>query len=199
MDLSRVNALAGKQLKAWREKLGLSTRAVRDMSRQIAREKQNEEFFLSHNWVTDIENGRFRPGMFRMYAISVIYRRNYTEVAALYGLQMGDLRRDMASIDLPKTHLVESLGEPESEAVSLPCRIQARFPIRANEPVGARRRKVGGRALGPLAASRPAHVDVRLCWPGGLHALSDHSARFSGADRFVAEKDQPRAVENRFR
>ena len=36
MDLNRVNALAGKQLKAWREKLGLSTRTVRDMSRQIA-------------------------------------------------------------------------------------------------------------------------------------------------------------------
>ncbi|MFY9801578.1 MAG: hypothetical protein WA211_02655 [Candidatus Acidiferrales bacterium] len=127
MDLSRVNALAGKQLKAWREKLGLSTRAVRDMSRQIATQHQNEEFFLSHNWVTDIENGRFRPGMFRMYAISVIYRHHYTEVASLYGLQMGDLRRDMASLHLPKTHLIESPGEPETEAVSLPVEFKPDF------------------------------------------------------------------------
>jgi transcriptional regulator with XRE-family HTH domain len=127
MNISGVNSLAGKRLKAWREKLGLSTRAVQAMSRQIATEHQNEEFFLSHNWVTDIENGRFRPGMFRMAAISVIYRRNYTEVASLYGLQMGELRRDMASIHLPKTHLVESLREPETEAVSLPIEFKPDF------------------------------------------------------------------------
>ena len=82
----------------WRERLGLSTRDVQAMSRQIASQKQNEEFYLSHNWVTDIENGQFRPGMFRMASISVIYSLRYTEVASHYGLQIGDLRRDMASI-----------------------------------------------------------------------------------------------------
>jgi hypothetical protein len=127
MDVSRVNALAGKQLKAWREKLRLSTREVQAMSRQIATDKHNEEFFLSHNWVTDIENGRFRPGQFRMYAISAIYGRNYTEVASLFGLEIGDLRHDMASIHRPKTHLLESLGEPEAEAVSLPVEFKPDF------------------------------------------------------------------------
>ncbi|MGC1594620.1 MAG: helix-turn-helix domain-containing protein, partial [Candidatus Acidiferrales bacterium] len=61
MNLTRVNVIAGRQLRAWREKVGLSTRAVTAMSREIASKHQNEEFFLSHNWVTDIENGRFMP------------------------------------------------------------------------------------------------------------------------------------------
>ena len=68
-----------------------------------------------------------RLHLFEGYTLSVIYGRNYTEVAALYGLQMGDLRRDMASIHLPKTHLLESLGEPDTEAVSLPVEFKPDF------------------------------------------------------------------------
>ena len=90
MDLSRVNALAGKQLKAWREKLGLSTRAVQTMSRQIATQHQNEEFFLSHNWVTDIENGRFRPGMFRMASDKTPSLAEVSDESLLSRIGVGD-------------------------------------------------------------------------------------------------------------
>jgi hypothetical protein len=161
MNLSRVNVLAGRRLKAWREKLGLSTRAVQAMSRQIATQHQNEEFFLSHNWVTDIERGRFRPGMFRMAAISVIYRRNYTEVAALYGLQMGDLRRDMASIHLPKTHLLESLGEPETAAVSLPVEFKPDFRFERTNLLARAVEKWEAVPLGLLQ-----HLDLRTSMYG---------------------------------
>ena len=161
MDVRRVNALAGNRLKAWREKLGLSTRAVQAMSRQIATQHQNEEFFLSHNWVTDIENGRFRPGMFRMASISVIYRRNYTEVASLYGLQMGDLRRDMTSIHLPKTHLLESLGEPETEGVSLPVEFKPDFRFERTNLLARAVEKWEAVPLGLLQ-----HLDLRTSMYG---------------------------------
>jgi transcriptional regulator with XRE-family HTH domain len=161
MNVSRVNSLAGKRLKALREKLGLSTRAVQAMSRQIATEHQNEEFFLSHNWVTDIENGRFRPGMFRMAAISVIYRRNYTEVASLFGLEIGDLRRDMASIHLPKTHLVESLREPDTEAVSLPVEFKPDFRFEKTNLLARAVEKWEAVPLGLLQ-----HLDLRTSMYG---------------------------------
>ena len=122
-----MNALAGKQLKGLRERLGLSTREVQKMSRRIASEKGNEEFYLSHNWVTDIERGKFRPGMFKIYSLSAIYHRQFTEIASLFGLQIADLRRDSASIRLPKTHLIEGVGEPEAEAVSLPVSFKPDF------------------------------------------------------------------------
>jgi transcriptional regulator with XRE-family HTH domain len=161
MNVSKVNALAGKRLKAWREKLHLSTREVQAMSRQIATEKQNEEFFLSHNWVTDIENGRFRPGQFRMYAISVIYGRNYTEVSSLFGLQIGDLRRDMASIHRPKTHLLESLGEPETEAVSLPVEFKPDFRFEKTNLLARAVEKWEAVPLGLLQ-----HLDLRTSMYG---------------------------------
>lgn len=127
MDTNSVNAVGGKRLKVMRERLGLSTRDVQRMSRQIASEKENEEFYVSHNWVTDIERGKFRPGMFKIYSLSVIYHRNYSEVASFFGLRIGDLRRDIASIHLPKTHLLGSIGEPETEAVSLPVEFKPDF------------------------------------------------------------------------
>jgi transcriptional regulator with XRE-family HTH domain len=161
MNVSRVNSLAGKRLKAWREKLGLSTRAVQAMSRQIASDKHNEEFFLSHNWVTDIERGRFRPGMFRMYSISVIYHRNYTEVASLFGLEIGDVCRDMASIHLPKTHLLETMGEPETEAVSLPVEFKPDFRFERTNLLARAVEKWDAVPLGLLR-----HLDLRTSMYG---------------------------------
>jgi transcriptional regulator with XRE-family HTH domain len=127
MDVNKINATAGRKLALIREQLGLSTRDVQAMSRRIASEKQNEEFFLSHNWVTDIERGRFRPGMFRMYSMSAIYKLRYTEVASYFGLQIADLRRDSAAIQLPRTHLVDHSAEPELETVSLPVEFKPEF------------------------------------------------------------------------
>jgi hypothetical protein len=68
MEVRRVNQIAGKWLKSLRVRLGLSTRDVQRISQKIATDKQNHEFYLSHNWVTDIENGKFTPGLFKLYS-----------------------------------------------------------------------------------------------------------------------------------
>jgi len=156
MDVSKVNALAGKRLKAVRERLGLSTRAVQQMSRKIASEKQNEEYFLSHNWVTDIERGRFMPRMFRMYSISAIYKLKFTEVASYFGLQISDLRRDSASIHLPNTHLLGDIGEPEGEAVSLPVEFKPDFRFEKTNLLARAVEKWDAVPLGLLQ-----HLDLR--------------------------------------
>jgi hypothetical protein len=44
---------AGKRLRAVRERLGLTTRDVERLSEQIAAEKSDQAFSLSHNWVSD--------------------------------------------------------------------------------------------------------------------------------------------------
>jgi transcriptional regulator with XRE-family HTH domain len=156
MDASKVNALAGKRLKAVRERLGLSTRAVQQMSRQVASEKQNEEYFLSHNWVTDIEQGRFMPRMFRMYSLSAIYKLKFTEVASYFGLQISDLRRDSASIQLPKTHLLDSIGESEADAVSLPVEFKPDFRFEKTNLLARAVEKWDAVPLGLLQ-----HLDLR--------------------------------------
>jgi RNA polymerase sigma-70 factor (ECF subfamily) len=64
---------------------------------------------------------------FEGYTLSAIYKLKFTEVASYFGLQISDLRRDSASIHLPKTHLLGDIGEPEGEAVSLPVEFKPDF------------------------------------------------------------------------
>jgi hypothetical protein len=127
MDPRKVNQAGGKWLKALRVRLGLSTRAVQALSQKIAEDKQNHEFYLSHNWVTDIENGKFTPGMFKVYSLSTIYDRKYSEVASHFGLHIEDQRRDSASLGFPRTHLLSNADEDDPEKVSLPVEFKPGF------------------------------------------------------------------------
>jgi transcriptional regulator with XRE-family HTH domain len=127
MDARKVNQMGGKWLKVLRVRLGLSTRDVQEISRKMATDQENHEFYVSHNWVTDIEKGKFRPGMFKIYALSAIYHRRYTEVSSHFGLQIENLSRDSAALGLPRTHLLSNAREEEAEKVSLPVEFKPGF------------------------------------------------------------------------
>src|SRR5580658_2965529 len=102
-----------------------------------------------------------RLHFFDGYSLSVIYGRNYTEVSSLFGLQIGDLRRDMASIHRPKTHLLESLGEPETEAVSLPVEFKPDFRFEKTNLLARAVEKWEAVPLGLLQ-----HLDLRTSMYG---------------------------------
>ena len=127
MDPRSANPSAGQRLKALRVRLGLSTRDVQAKSQQIAAEKHNQEYDPSHAWLTDIEKGKFTPGIFKLYSLSAIYHRRFSEIASYFGLQIADLSRDSASIGLPRTHLLDSVGDAEIKNVSLPVKFKPDF------------------------------------------------------------------------
>jgi hypothetical protein len=127
MDVRRPTPIAGKWLRSVRLRLGLSTRDVQEMSRKIATAKENHEYYLSHNWISDIEMDKFTPGMFKLYSLSAIYHKRFSEVASKFGLQIGDLNRDSASIVLPRTHLLDGSDDPEAERVALPIEFKPGF------------------------------------------------------------------------
>jgi transcriptional regulator with XRE-family HTH domain len=127
MDARSPNPGAVHRLKALRVRLGLSTRDVQAKSQQIAADKHNQEYYISHAWLTDIENGKFVPSMFKIYSLSAIYHRRFTEVASFFGLQIADLGRDSASIGLPRTHLLDGVADPEINNVTLPVEFKPDF------------------------------------------------------------------------
>ena len=43
----------GEELKAIRVRLGITTREVEELSRKIADDEGNQEFYLSNAWLTD--------------------------------------------------------------------------------------------------------------------------------------------------
>ena len=75
---------AGKRLRAERLGVRLSTRAVQKLSQQIAQEKNNQDYYISHGWLTDVENGKFTPSIYKLYSLSLIYKCNYAEIVAVF-------------------------------------------------------------------------------------------------------------------
>ena len=120
---------AGERLRAFRERLGLTTRDVEARSQQIAEERRNREYYLSHAWVTDIENGKFKPSIYKIYSLSAIYHVGYTEVLSCFGLPIGELGRYRASIGVPKTHLLGAETDLQTETISLPIRFKPEFQL----------------------------------------------------------------------
>jgi len=109
----------GKRLRAERERLRLSTRAVERISQRIAQEKKNQALYVSHNWVTDVENGKFTPTFPKLYSLSLIYECDLDDLFALFGLNVRDIGKERGLIALPYTHLVRpSLGRAESTTVT---------------------------------------------------------------------------------
>jgi transcriptional regulator with XRE-family HTH domain len=129
MEARKPSPDAGKRLKALRESLGLSTRDVEERSKTIAADRHNAEFYISHAWVADIENGGFAPSIYKFYTFSAVYGRSYVEIVALFGLSMSDLKRYQLSLGVPKTHLLENGSDFESENVSLPVQFKPDFRL----------------------------------------------------------------------
>jgi transcriptional regulator with XRE-family HTH domain len=129
MDVRNASPSAGERLRALRESLGLSTRDVEEKSRQIAQERHNQEYHISHSWVTDIENGKFTPTIYKLHTFSAIYNRRFTELISYYGVPIGELNRYRASIGVPRTHLLDGGSDLETETVSLPAQLKPEFRL----------------------------------------------------------------------
>jgi len=96
---------AGKRLRARRERLHLSIRRVAHISQKIAQEKNDPAFFIPHNWISDLENGKSKPRLAKFHSLSLIYDCDINEILALFGLNIADLGRERGHISLPHTHL----------------------------------------------------------------------------------------------
>jgi transcriptional regulator with XRE-family HTH domain len=129
MDARKPSPSAGKRLKALRESLGLTTREVEEKSKRIGADRHNAEYYISHAWVTDIENGEYTPSIYKFYTFSAVYDRPYVEIVSLFGLSMSDLKRYQVSLGVPKTHLLDSGPDREAEKVSLPVQFKPEFQL----------------------------------------------------------------------
>jgi hypothetical protein len=105
----------------------LSTRDVERASLDIARQKNNQEYYLSHGWLTDIENGRFVPGIFKLYSLSVIYNCPYDSVLGCFGIRIRDTAKEQRSVTLPNTHLIEPGESPSMVRLPVQLRDAARL------------------------------------------------------------------------
>jgi len=201
MIVRRPTPTTGERLRQYRERLGLTTRDVESRSARIAEDRHNREFYLSHAWVTDIENGQFKPSIYKIYSLSAIYHISYTEVLSCFGLPIGELGHYRVSLGAPKTHLLGGESDLEAETVSLPVQFKPEFQLDKTNLLARVVEKWDQIPVGFLQ-----HLDLRrsvygyigledftlhpLIRPGSLVQIDSTQRKISG-ERWKTEFDRP--------
>lgn len=125
---------AGSQLRMIREKLGFTLRHVEAASQAIAAKLDNEEFIVSFTRLSDIESKAVLPSIYKLFSLAVIYKRDYTELLTLFGIEL-ERSIDLASLSpAPQTHRLERTALPET--VKVPVKIEQSFDIRKTTTMG---------------------------------------------------------------
>ena len=116
---------AGKSLRTLREKLGLTMRDIETSSARMAEKYRNEEFSIPPSRLSDIETKGVLPNIFRLYTLSVIYRRDFRELLGWYGIDLNNMAADLSMIAPPRSHMSEALAGLVS--VQVPIRLDPGF------------------------------------------------------------------------
>ena len=76
----------GEQLRDLRTKRGMSMRDVQFVTERLAKQKRNRRLTMTPSRLSDLENEKVTPNIYRLYALSVAYRYPVTRLLKFYGL-----------------------------------------------------------------------------------------------------------------
>ena len=119
---------SGQRLRALREQLGLTIRDVEVASFRIAEKHGNPEFGVALSRLSDIETKGITPSIYRLYSLSVVYRREYRELLEWYGINLEEQVDDMAVSEPPHSHPTGAL-ERSTASVRIPIRLDPSFDL----------------------------------------------------------------------
>src|SRR5215470_233883 len=125
---------AGKNLRALREKLGLTMRDVENSSARIAEKYCNEEFSIPPSRLSDVETKGILPSIYRLYTLSIIFRRDIRELMSWYNVDLGNTPADLGLVSPPKSHVSDALAGLAS--VQVPVRMDPGFNERRTTNLG---------------------------------------------------------------
>jgi transcriptional regulator with XRE-family HTH domain len=136
----------GQNLRALREQLGLTMRDVEGASVRIAARHRNEEFAVPPSRLSDVETKGVIPSIYRMYSLSIIYRKDIRELLSWYGVELNLAAEDLELSSPRKSHFSNVLAN--ISMVQVPIRMDPSFDPRQTSNIG---RMVEQWGLVPLA------------------------------------------------
>ncbi|MGD0963444.1 MAG: hypothetical protein ABSA57_06030 [Candidatus Acidiferrales bacterium] len=151
----------GDQLKELRNRLGVTTREVEEFSRAIAEDQQNEEFYISNAWLTQLENKSSIPSIYKLYSLSVIYRTKFNDLLVVFGIDLNSSTRYQLALPLQNTHLTSLESPDPQKAITFPVRFDKSFSLEKTSLI-SRMVEVWGEV--PIALIQK--LDVRRCQYG---------------------------------
>ncbi len=120
---------AGQRLKRARERLNLRYRDVEEASLKIAARHKNDEFAILISRLADIENKGTVPSIYKLYSLCAIYRLDLSELLEWYGIQLGMIGADAASIEIERTHPIGFSPDSHSD-VLIPLSLDPGIDVR---------------------------------------------------------------------
>lgn len=151
----------GDHLRELRNRLGVTTREVEELSRRIAEDRKNEEFYISNAWLTQLENKNSVPSIYKLFSLSVIYRAKFTDLLSVFGVVLEDSVRYHSELPLQNTHLA-SIEVPDREKTT-------RFPVRFDRGFRVETTSLISRMVevwGEVPIALIQRLDVRNCQYG---------------------------------
>ncbi len=124
----------GHNLRALREQLGLTMRDVESASMRIAEKHRNDEFSMPPSRLSDVETKGVIPSIYRMYSLSIIYRKDIRELLSWYGVELNAAAEDMRLAHPPKSHFSNALSNVSM--VQIPVRMDPSFDLRRTSNIG---------------------------------------------------------------
>lgn len=124
---------AGEQLRALREKLGLSIRMVETASEKLALKYANPDYLVSLSRLSDMETKGITPNLYRLYSLSVIYHVDFADILRMYGLDLRNVPADLDLAAIPATHLTNALDDQKE--VEIPVRMDPGFHENSTWPI----------------------------------------------------------------
>jgi transcriptional regulator with XRE-family HTH domain len=131
MEFGKIQpfSTAGEQLRELRNRLGVTTREVEDLSRKIAQDRDNEEFYISNAWLTQLENKSSVPSIYKLFSLSVIYRTKFTDLLGAFGVDLDSSALYQFSMPLQNTHLAAIEDPDPQRAITFPIRFDKAFSL----------------------------------------------------------------------
>ncbi len=159
----------GNYLRELRNRLGITTRAVEELSRRIALDRNNDEFYISNAWLTQLENKDSVPGIHKLFSLSVIYRTKIADLLAIFDIDPADSTRYQMDMPLQNTHLAKLESPDPDKVITFPVRFDRGFSLEKTNLIS---RMV--EIWGEVPVSLIQKLDVRHCQYGyvGLDDLS---------------------------
>jgi transcriptional regulator with XRE-family HTH domain len=151
----------GEQLKEIRNRLGVTTREVEELSRKIAQDSANEEFCISNAWLTQIENGNSVPSIYKFFSLSAIYRVRFHDLLRIFHVDLDAIARYQLELPLYNTNLV-TIEVPDPQK-------PIRFPVRFDPGFSLGKTSLISRMVevwGEVPVSLIQRLDVRHCQYG---------------------------------
>jgi hypothetical protein len=105
---------SGQLIKKLREDRFLKSRDVERQSRAIADRKGNDDYYIGHATLSDVENGTI-PGIYKIECLAIIFKIPLTQMLRVFGIDSRDTEQPAQTVPTRETAL-EPVDLTEADA-----------------------------------------------------------------------------------